>query len=649
MTSSDQPKIGVFICHCGTNIAGVIDVKRIVNELQRADNIHVVRHYEFMCSEHGQELIKKAIEKQKINRIVVACCSPKFHEKTFQRCLAAGGINPFFVEIANIREQCSWVHKSKPNEATEKAIKIIKGAVGKALHLKPIEVITVPIIREVVVIGGGIAGIQAALDIADTGTKVHIIEKYVSLGGNMARTEKTFPTNDCAMCILSPKLNDVRSHDNITIHTMSEVKKVDGFLGNFVVTVEKNPRFVDEKKCINCGRCIEICPVEVLDEWQLNMGFRKAIHVPFAQALPSCPAIDEKNCTKCGKCEEKCPTNAINLKETKQTITLRVGAIITSIGWEEWDPSPIVQYRYGQNKNVITQFQFARLLDPFGPTDGKILTAEGKSVKRIVMIQCVGSRDKRYNQYCSTVCCMAALKHAQLAKMEHDSEIDVIICHQEMRTPKKRHEQYFTNAREIGVKFIRGRPSEVLEDPDSDQLIVRVEDEELQKLFSIKTDLVVLSTATVASKDTEKLARILGIDVDAEGFVAELHPKLAPVETKVAGIFVCGALQGPKDIPDSVAQGGAAAAKVIATFSNPVIKKNLEIPEINQDLCVLCGTCVESCNFSALTKHDKLKKIVVHALKCVGCGMCMQACPTGACQLKTYRDDQLHDQIQQII
>ncbi|MHC1590946.1 MAG: FAD-dependent oxidoreductase, partial [Candidatus Helarchaeales archaeon] len=564
MNEKKDPRVGVFICHCGTNIAGTIDVKRVVKEIQALPEVTLARHYEFMCSEQGQELIKKAIQKNDIERVVVACCSPKFHERTFQKCLNAGGLNPFLVEIANIREQCSWVHKKSPHEATEKAIKIIKGAVGRSIYLRPVESISIPITREAVVIGGGIAGIQAALDLADSGIKVHLIEKYVSLGGNMARTEKTFPTNDCAMCILSPKLNDIRNHSNITIYTMSEVMEVEGFLGNFSVLVKTRPRFVDEKKCINCGRCINICPIEVSDEWQLGMGKRKAIFKPFAQSLPSAPAIDEASCTKCAACAEACPTNAIKLDDEGKEFILKAGAIIASIGWEEWDPSPIVQYRFGREPNVITQFQLARLLDPFGPTAGKILTAQGRPVKRIVMIQCVGSRDKRYNEYCSTVCCMAALKHAQLVKSEHDPEIEVIICYQDMRTPKKMHEQYYTNARDMGVKFIKGKPAEVLKDIDSDKLIVKVEDEQLQKILTIKTDLVVLSTATVASRDAKKLARILGIDLDKDGFFSELHPKLAPVETKIPGILICGSIQGPKDIPDSVAQGGAAAARAIA-------------------------------------------------------------------------------------
>lgn len=649
VSNSKKPHVGVFVCHCGTNIAGVIDVERVVKEVQDMEEVEITRHHDFMCSEQGQDLIKNAIKKQNINRIVVACCTPKFHEKTFRRCLAAGEINPYFVEIANIREQCSWVHKDNPEGATEKAIKIIKGAVGKAKHLKPVETISVPIIREAMVIGGGISGIQAALDLADAGIKVHLIEKYVTIGGNMARLDKTFPTNDCAMCILSPKLNDVRNHENITIYTNSEVKKVEGYLGNLTVTIKTKPRFIDPSKCINCGQCMEVCPVEVPDEWQLNLGMRKAVFTPFAQSVPSCPAIDEKSCTRCGACVEKCPTEAINLDDNEKEFPLWVGAIIASIGWDEWDPSPIKQYRYGQNKNVLTQFQFARLLDPLGPTGGKILTAEGKPAKRIVMIQCVGSRDQRYFPYCSAVCCMAALKHAQLAKLEHDPKLDIIICHQDIRTPKKAHEQYYESAREAGIKFIRGKPAEVQEDPDSDQLIVRVEDEELQKIFLIRTDLVVLSTATIAGKDAQKLAQILGIDIDADGFFAELHPKLAPVETKVPGIYISGSVQGPKDIPDTVAQGSATAAKVIATFQSPEIEKDLEIPEINENLCVLCGDCIKACNYEALEKHEKLERIIIHPLKCRNCGMCAKACPTGACQLKTYRDDQIIEQIRQTI
>jgi len=601
-----------------------------------------------MCSEQGQQLIQNQIRKNKINRIVVAACSPKLHESTFQKVLKDEGLNPHFLEIANIREQCSWVHSNDPDEASLKAKKLIKAAVAKAIELEPVETVTQEMIPEACIIGGGIAGIQAALDLSQQGFKVHLIEKKSTIGGNMARAEKTFPTNDCAMCILSPKLNDVRQQSNIKIHTYSEVKDITGYIGNFKIKIEKKPRYVNEDSCNGCGACMRVCPISVPDEWQLGMGNRNAIYIPFAQATPLRATINENDCIKCELCKNACTRNAIDFDQKPKSFELNVGVIIAATGWEEWDPSVIKSYKYREYDNVITQFQLARLLDHTGPTQGKLITWEGRPIKRIVMIQCVGSRDESYNSYCSNVCCMAAIKHSQLIKLEQDPNIDIFICNIDIRASKKLYEEYYINSKRMGVKYIRGKPSEISKNPETDKLYCIVEDIESGKILKISADLFVLSVGTKPTAGIEEISKIAGIDIDKDGFYRELHPKLAPVDTKTPGIFICGSAQGPKDIPDSIAQGGAAASRASIFLSKESLEIARKLPIFNFDQCVFCLNCVNACPFQALSENKKLKRIYVNPAICLACGICAQTCPTGACELLNYKDIQIISQVKEL-
>ncbi len=601
-----------------------------------------------MCSEQGQQLIQNQIRKNKINRIVVAACSPKLHESTFQKVLKYEGLNPHFLEIANIREQCSWVHSNDPEKASLKAKKLIKAAVAKAIELEPVETSKQDMIPEACIIGGGIAGMQAAIDLSQQGYTVHLIEKNPTIGGNMARAEKTFPTNDCAMCILSPKLNDVRQEPKVKIHTYSEIKEISGYIGNFKVKFEQKPRYVKEDACNGCGACMRVCPVLAPDEWQLGMGVRKAIYIPFAQATPLRATINEKDCIKCELCKNACSRNAIDFQQKPKTLEIKVGVIIVATGWKEWDPSVIKSYGFREYENVITQFQLARLLDHSGPTQGKLVTRDGKPVKKIVMIQCVGSRDENYNSYCSSVCCMAAIKHSQLIKLEQDPNIDIYICNIDIRASKKLYEEYYITSKRLGTKFIRGKPSEILKNPENNKLYCIVEDIESGKLLKISADLFVLSVATMPPSEIEELSKIIGIDLDKDGFYRELHPKLAPVDTKTPGIYICGSGQGPKDIPDSIAQGGAAASRASIFLSKDSLEISRRLPNFNFNQCIFCLNCVKSCPFQALSDNNKLKRIYVNPAICLACGICAQSCPTGACELLNYKDNQIISQVKEL-
>ncbi|MHA1333525.1 MAG: 4Fe-4S dicluster domain-containing protein [Candidatus Odinarchaeia archaeon] len=641
----ERPKVGVFICHCGTNIAGVIDVKKVAEQIGKIPDVEVSTDYLFMCSEAGQKLIKEHIKKKGLNRIVVAACSPKLHGVTFRKCVSEANLNPYFLEMCNIREQCSWPHMFEKEKATEKAIKLVSGVVEKAKLLEPIESIEEPVEKSALVIGGGIAGIQAALDLANNGIKVYLVEKSPSIGGNMARLEKTFPTNDCAMCILSPKMNEVRSHPNIEILSYSEVLSVDGYIGNFQVKILKKPRYVDSAKCTGCGLCAQVCPVQVPSEWELGMGMRKAIYLPFPQSVPLTYTIDREACIECGLCESTCLRNAIDFEQKPEEITLNVGAIIIATGWQEWDPSPLTQYGYKIYPNVITQMQLAQMLEAVGPTKGKVIRADGKPAKKIVMIQCVGSRDVKYNSYCSSVCCMAAIKNAQLIKLEHNPDAEIYICYIDIRAYRKSYEEYYQRAREYGITFIRGNVAKVYEHPETGMMKVNVYNTVLDKVMEIDADLVVLSTSTIPSEGTDKLAHILGVDLDSNGFIKELHVKLNPVDTKISGIYVCGSCQGPKDISDSISQASAAAARALIPLSSGKIKLDLLIPEVNEELCINCGICVETCPYDAVKINEEKGIAEINPLKCRGCGSCCGECPTGALQLKHYRDDQISAQI----
>jgi len=569
MSIDKKYRIGVFICHCGKNIAGGLNIEALIDSSKQIQEVSYVADNKFSCSEDGQVDIQKAIQEQKLDRIVVAACSPSLHLMTFQRCGEKAGIEPQFVDLIDIRK---WTmhgspQKIDPEKALEKSKKLIELAVKRMRLKRLIPMAEIKTEQSALVIGGGVAGLEAGLDLADKGYKVHIVERLPTIGGKMALLYKVFPTNDCAPCILAPKTAYANIHPNITLLTNSEVKSMEGHIGNFNVKVIQNPRYIDADKCTGCGECVEKCPVKVKDDvFSAGMGQRKAIYIPYDQAIPKKAVIDAQNCLYfrkgvCRLCEKQCPTNAINFGQKPKTVEIKVGAIIVATGFDEYDPTEKSEYGFGRYNNVITQFQLARLLDIDGPSKGQLLRpSDGKEPKRIVMIQCVGSRDVSANPYCSNICCMYALKHAQIIKEMVLPEAEIYICFIDMRTVGKGFEEYYRRTKEIGINFIRGRPSEIIQDTETKNLSLKVEDPEIGRLLKLEADLIVLSCATIPSSGTEQLSKILGVNLGEDGFFKEMHPKLRPVETNVRGIYICGSDQGPKDIPDSIVQAKAAAS-----------------------------------------------------------------------------------------
>ena len=579
-----EKRIGIFICHCGKNIAGGVDIKALLETSRKLEGVVFVTDNKFSCSEEGQIAIQNAIKDNDLNRIVVVACDPSLHLLTFQHCGKKMGIDPAFADLIDIRK---WTMFGSPNkvdgkEALINSQKLIEQA-AKRMRLKRIvPKVNVEVNQLVLVIGAGVAGLEASLDLADKGYKVYLIERLPTIGGKMALLYKVFPTNDCAPCILAPKTAYANIHPNINLLTNSEVANVEGHIGNFSVVVNQKPRYVDEKKCTGCGLCIEKCPTKVIDdEYSRCIGERKAIYIPYDQAIPRKAVIDSQNCLyfqkdACRLCEKVCPAQAIDFKQEPKAIELKAGAIIVATGFDEYNPDQKVEYGYRRYGNVITQFQLARLLDIDGPTKGKLLRPTDKREPRsIAMIQCVGSRDENANGYCSSVCCMYALKHAQIIKEMILPDSQIYIFYIDIRTAGKGFEEYYRRTREIGINFIHGRPSEVIENNKTKNLILKVEDSDVGELINLEADLVVLSCATVPSQGTKQLAGLLGVNLDANGFFKELHPKLRPVETNIRGIYICGSAQGPKDIPDSIIQAKAAAS----CADSELRKGEIQLPE----------------------------------------------------------------------
>ena len=568
MSKSEEKRVGVFICHCGKNIAGGVDIQALVEHAKQLNGVVHVEESRFTCSEEGQDNIRKAVKEHNLNRIVVAACDPTLHLATFQRCGESVGINLAFTELVDVRK---WTmpgspQKVNPEQALENSKKLIERTVKRIRLKKIIPQVEVKVEPSVLVIGGGIAGVEASLELAEKGYKVHLVERLPTIGGKMALLYKVFPTNDCAPCILAPKTAYANMRSNINLLTNSQVAEVHGHVGNFKVKIHKEPRFVDETRCTGCAVCVEKCPAKAPNEYAAGMGQRKAIYIPFPQAIPRKAIIDAENCLYfqkdiCRVCEKVCPTGAIDFEQKSETIDLNVGAIIVATGFEEYDPSEKSEYGYRLHQNVITQFQLARLLDIDGPTKGELLRpSDSKEPRTVLMIQCVGSRDEKTNVYCSSVCCMYALKHAQIIKEMVLPNAEIYICYTDMRTPGKGFEEYYNQTRDLGINFIRGKPSKIMPNPETKNLIVAVEDTLMGEPMRIDADLVVLSCAMIPSKGTRQLAEILRIQMDENGFFKEAHPKLRPVETNVRGIYICGCAQGPKDIPDAIVQAKATAS-----------------------------------------------------------------------------------------
>ncbi|MEM0008178.1 MAG: hydrogenase iron-sulfur subunit [Candidatus Bathyarchaeia archaeon] len=646
----EELRIGVFICHCGLNIAGVIDIKELVEFAKTIPDVVYVKDNRYTCADPGQEEIRKAIKEHRLNRVVVAACSPRMHEVTFRRTVSEAGLNPYLFEMANIREFSSWCHPSTPKEATEKAKDLIKMAVAKARLLMPLQTIEVPVTNKALVIGGGIAGMNAALDLAEMGFKVYLLEKGESIGGHMAQLDKTFPTLDCSICIEGPKMVDVGRHPNIEIISYADLLSVSGFIGNFKVRIRKNPRYVIAENCTGCGECKDVCPIEYPNEWDMGLGVRKAISVPFDQAVPLVYTINRDYCIECYKCVDACGARqAINFDQKPEEIELEVGAIIVATGYDIYLPYDNQLYGYGKYTNVITSLEFERLILAAGPTGGKVVRAsDGQKPHSVAFIQCVGSRDTNKYPYCSNFCCMYTLKHVVQLKEKYKEDIEVYVFYMDMRTNFKGFEEFYQRARELGVNFIRGRVSRIFEDPKTKNLIIHAEDANLGMPIEVEAEMVVLATAAIPKKGTEDIARILNLTRGADGFFMESHPKLKPLDAPTDGIFLAGACQGPKDIPYSVSQGCGAAARAATVLSKKTWKIEPIIAVVDPTRCrnvtTKCGICAERCPYGAIKAEEKKPAQVITAM-CHGCGTCAAECPADAIQQMHFTDAQILAQL----
>ena len=651
-------KIGVFVCHCGSNIAATVDVKKVVEMALKEQGVVHAEDYPYMCSEAGQSRIAAAIAEKGLTGIVVCSCSPRMHEATFRKAAERAGLNPYMVEIANIREHCSWIHKDM-EEATEKATILMRAAVAKVHLNAPLQAGESMVTKRALVIGGGIAGIQTAIDIADAGYKVDIVEKTPSIGGRMSQLDKTFPTLDCSACILTPKMVEAAAHENITIHTYSEVESVSGFVGNFTVDIRKKARYVDMNKCTGCGVCQEKCPSKKsLNEFNRGLNTRSAIYTPFAQAIPNVPVIDATACIKmktgkCGICEKFCQVGAIDYTQKDEIITEKYGAIVVATGFDTIKLDNYGEYAYGQSKDVVTSLELERIMNAAGPTKGHLeRLSDGKAPKEIVFIQCVGSRcsDDRGKPYCSKICCMYTAKHAMLIRDKYP-DTNVTVFYIDVRTPGKNFDEFYRRAVEdYGVNYIKGQVGKVLPQADG-SLLVQGVDLLDQKQILKKADMVVLATAIEPNPDVRKIATMLTASIDTNNFLTEAHPKLRPVESPTAGVFLSGVCQGPKDIPETVAQAGAAAVKVIGLLAKDKLKTNPCTAKSDELLCNGCSTCANVCPYGAITYETKLindhgiredrRVAVVNSALCQGCGACTVACPSGAMDLQGFSNRQI--------
>ncbi len=652
-------RIGVYVCHCGTNIASMVDVKAVAEYAATLPGVVLARDYKYMCSDPGQELIKDDIKSHKLDRIVVAACSPLLHEHTFRNATAQGGINPYFFQMVNIREHDAWVHTDRA-AATEKAKELVRAAVHRVPFHKPLEKKEVRIRPEVLVVGGGIAGIHAALTLANAGKKVYLVEREPTIGGHMAKFDKTFPTLDCAACILTPKMSTVKTHPNITLWTYSDVIKVDGFVGNYKVTVRRNPRYVIEDLCVGCSECIAACVFKegkFPDEFNLGLGKRKPIYLPFPQATPLVAVIDPDVCLqlKTGKCKKTCveacgERKAIDFEQEPEIQEIEVGTIILATGFKIFDAKRIPYYGYGTYPGVYTSLEVERLVNASGPTGGELVLRNGQKPKSVAIVHCVGSRDENTNKYCSRVCCMYSLKLAHLVKERTGAEVYNFYI--DMRTPGKSFEEFYSKVSGEGVHMIRGKVADVyLENPadKNGRLIVQAEDTLLNMIRKVPVDMVVLGVGLEAHADANDVRRMFNISCSNEGWFLERHPKLAPVNTFTDGIFLAGCCQGPKDIPDTVAQAGAAAAEAMALIDAGSIELEPNTAFVVEEECSGCKTCIPMCPYTAISRNEEKKIAVINEALCKGCGTCVAACPSGAIKQNLFDDEEVFEEINGVL
>ncbi len=653
-------RIGFYVCHCGHNIADVVDCPAVAQYASQLPGVVLSRDYKYMCSTPGQELIRQDIQEHQLNRVVVASCSPLLHEQTFRNAVAAGGLNPFLFQMVNIREHDAWVHADK-TAATSKAKALVAAAIRRVARHGPLQTTRTPIHPDTLVVGGGIAGIHAALTLANAGKKVYLVEREPSIGGHMAQFDKTFPTLDCAACILTPKMSAVRSHKNIVLWTYSEIVKVDGYVGNYTVTVRRKPRYVHEDLCVGCQECVNACvfkEAKFPDPFNVGLSRHKPIYLAFPQAVPQAVVIDPERCIqlKTGKCRQTCleacgDRHAIDFAQKEEVLQIKVGSIIAATGYKLFDPLRVPQYGYGRYPNVITTLECERLLASSGPTGGELRLNSNQPPAAVGFILCTGSRDWKTNRWCSRTCCMHSMKLAQIIRQRTGAQVTLFYI--DIRAPGKGCEEFYDRSLQEGVQFVRGRVAEVgtsaMTPAEEGKLIIRVEDTLAGFVRRIPLDMVVLAVGMEPQADAQNVRRILNMSCSAEGWFLEKHPKMAPVSTFTDGVFIAGCCQGPKDIPDSIAQAGAAAAEALALIDAGGIDQEPNTAYIRQEDCSGCKSCLGICPYSAISYDPSTRKATMNSTLCKGCGACVAACPSGSIGQNLFEDQEVLAEIQGVL
>lgn len=647
-------KTGVYLCQCGGNISNTVDLDKVEEHIKKEQGEDVkVKIFSHMCSGAGQKLIKDDIESGELDRVVVAACSPQFHEKTFKSAMEKGGLNPYVLEIANLREHCSWTHKTEPEIATTKAMDVVDASIAKVKLDTPLIEKKMQMGERVLIIGGGIAGIQAALDLADTGKDVTLVEKLPTIGGKMAVLTKTFPTEDCSACIISPKMSDVQDHPNIKLYTNSDIENIQGHRLHFKATIRNKARYIEPTinmdECLACEKCVQACPVSTRNYWEQGVIDRKAIYIPAALAIPFKYIIDPDTCINfkegesCSICADICPQKVIAFEQEDEIIEEIFDTIIVATGFDLYDATEKTVFGYGKYKNVVTALEMERIVDHISEPE-----PPREVGNRVAFIQCVGSRDEQIGrEYCSRVCCMYSVKLASLLKAAKP-ETDIYVFYTDLRAFGKGFEEYYKKAQKMGIKFVRGKPSHFTENPFTKQVSITVEDTLSRQVIESDFDLVVLANGMGLSKASDPIANFLKLAKSEDGFFKEAHPKYKPVDTLVEGVFIAGTAQGPKDIPDTVAQASAAAARVMVTLAQKEFKIDPILAFVDQNKCDGCEICIENCPKNAIVMNGKGKAEVVEAL-CLGCGSCIASCPTEALDLHAYTSDQLYASIEAIL
>jgi heterodisulfide reductase subunit A len=636
-----KDKTAIFLCKCGSNVADTIDIDYLKNRYD-SQGIPVVEVDDHLCSDQGvQDFITK-IKDSGSERVVIAGCSPSLHRELFADAVREAGIDPGHLLMANIREQCGWVHYDNKEAATKKAAAMIDTGLKEVMGSQAIPTHELPVTQRALIVGGGVAGVTAALELADAGIETVIVEKEGFLGGHMAKWDKLFPTFDCSICILGPMMARAARHSNIEIMTLSNIEDVRGSVGRYTVKIHKNARFVDIETCTGCNKCIEICPVDVVDEYNYGLGTRKAMVRPLSDSVPIAPYIDTEHCIGCQSCLGVCEPQSLRFTQEDETVTMEFGAVILATGLRPFDPTVIEEFGYGANPDVITSVELERLLNPNGPSGGRVVRpSDGVVPKRIAFQACVGSRTHRYNRpYCSRACCTAAIKELIQVKQQNP-DAELYFFYTDIRTFGKGQEELYVRAGdEYGINFVRGAIGDILQDPITMKTRILAEDTLIQKMIDMEVDLVVLMVGMDPSPDNIGLSRMFKNPIDENGFFMEQHPKLRPSSTSSKGVFLAGVAQGPKDIADSVAHAGLAASKVKTLLSTGHVITEACVPSFNQELCMACRLCEQTCTPKAI-KFNEEKVPEVDLLACRACGACVAACPSGALDLPCLTNEQL--------